>query len=499
MSEARPAAVVVLAAGAGTRMRSALPKPLHPIAGRSLLGHVLAAIGELAPSATAVVVGHGRDQVIAELAVRDPSAVTVVQAEQRGTGHAMQLAMDELAGINGPVLLLPGDAPLLRPETLRALVAEHVTRGAATTFLTARVTDPTGYGRVIRDDDGVCAIVEERDTDDAQRAITEVATSVYVFDAERLRPALAGLAADNSAGELYLTDVVAAHVAAGLPVAALRAIDAGETAGVNDRVQLAAAARVMNTRLVEKAMLAGVSVLDPATTWIDVDVSVRPDAEIGPNTQLHGRTSIGAGARIGPDCTLRDTEVGAGARVVRAHCDSAVIGPDASVGPFAYLRPGARLGRGAKAGTYVEIKNADLGEGAKVPHLTYVGDADIGEGTNIGASSVFVNYDGVTKHRTSVGKHCRTGSDNTFVAPVHIGDGVYTGAGTVLREDVPSGALAVSAGAQRNITGWVQRRRPGTATANAAQAAGAPHPKPSTSDNPAHMHEPDNRSGDEQS
>jgi bifunctional UDP-N-acetylglucosamine pyrophosphorylase/glucosamine-1-phosphate N-acetyltransferase len=306
--------------------------------------------------------------------------------------------------------------------------------------------------------------VEHKDADEPTRAIHEVATSVYAFDAAALTSSLKQLTTDNAQGEEYLTDVVGLHSAAGLPVAAHLAADAGETMGVNDRVQLSQAARLLRDRLVEQHQRAGVTVVDPLTTWVDVDVRIEPDVVVHPGTQLHGRTSIASGAQVGPDSTLTDTEVGADATVVRAQCDSAVIGPQASVGPYTYLRPGTRLGRGAKAGGFVEIKASEVGDGSKVPHLSYVGDATIGERSNIGAATVFVNYDGQAKHRTTVGNDVRIGSDTMLVAPVEIGDGAYTAAGSVITDDVPEGALGVGRARQRNIEGWVARRRSDNAT-----------------------------------
>lgn len=470
-------AALVLAAGAGTRMRSAVPKVLHPIGGRPLLGHAVHAVAALDPTHLVVVLGHGRDQVAPAVdALSDGlqrAVVPAVQAEQRGTGHAVGCGLDALpADLAGPVLVTYGDVPLLEPATLAALVDEHARTGAAVTLLTTELDDPTGYGRVLRAPDGtVTGIVEHRDATPGQRAVAEVNSGVYVLDAAFLRGGLGRLSTANSQGELYLTDLVAIARSDGAGVAALGCADAWQVTGVNDRVQLAAVRAELNRRVLERWMLAGVTVVDPASTWVDVQVQLAPDVVLHPGVQLHGLTSVGGGAEIGPDTTLTTCEIGAGARVVRTHGGDAVIGAGASVGPFAYLRPGARLGERGKIGTFVEVKNADIGAGSKVPHLTYVGDATIGEHSNIGASSVFVNYDGVSKHRTVVGSHVRTGSDNTFVAPVQVGDGAYTGAGAVVREDVPPGALAVSAGSQRTIDGWVARKRPGTAAAQAAHDA----------------------------
>ena len=471
MTDAHPTAVVVLAAGEGTRMRSALPKVLHEMAGRTLVGHMLAAVAPLGADTTLVVIGAGRDAVAAHLGRVAPDAVPVVQAEQRGTGHATRVALEAAPDVDGTVLLLPGDTPLLRTETLRRLVEEHQSSGAVATLLSAVVPDPTGYGRVLRRHDGsVGAVVEHRDATDEQRAVDEINTSVYAFESGPLRDALTRLSTANAQGEEYLTDVVGLFVGAGLTVGALVA-DPAETAGVNDRVQLAAAHRAYNDRLLTGWMRAGVTVVDPATTWVDAEVELAPDVVLRPGVQLHGRTRIGRGAEVGPDCTLLDTVVGERARVVRAHCTGAVVGAEAEVGPFAYLRPGATLGAGAKVGTYVEVKGSEIGPGAKVPHLSYVGDATIGAGTNLGAGNIVANYDGVAKHRTVIGEHVRTGSDTVLVAPVTVGDGAYTASGSVITEDVPPGALGIGRARQTNKPGWVAKRRAGTPSAEAAERA----------------------------
>jgi len=469
-------------------MRSSTPKVLHELAGRSMLGHALVAARELEPRRLAVVVRHGRDAVAAHALEVDPGVLVADQDEIPGTGRAVQCALGvldaaahadgALAGdgqtqVDGTVVVIAGDTPLLDGATLAELHAAHAADGNAVTLLTTELDAPFGYGRIVREagTGAVERIVEEKDADDAQRAIREVNASVYVFDAAVLRGALARLDRDNAQGEVYLTDVVAIARADGGAVRAVRTDDPVTVEGVNDRVQLAVLRAELNRRILEGWMREGVTVVDPASTWVDADVELARDVELLPGTQLHGATRVGEGAKIGPDTTLTDVEVGAGAVVVRTHGSSAVVGPKATVGPFAYLRPGARLGRKGKIGTFVEVKNATIGEGSKVPHLTYVGDATIGEHSNIGASSVFVNYDGVRKHRTTIGSHVRTGSDNMFVAPVEVGDGAYTGAGSVIRRDVPPGALGLSSGPQRNIEGWVLRSRAGTPAADAAERA----------------------------
>jgi len=465
-------AVVILAAGEGKRMRSARPKVLHEIGGRSLLCHALAAARDLDPGRVVVVVGHGRDQVVAHLAGIAPEAVPVVQEQQNGTGHAVRVALEALAPSEfSTVLVVCGDTPLLRTSTLGGLLAAHREGRNAVTVLTAQLPDPAGYGRIVRAPDGeLVAIVEQRDATPEQQQLDEINSGVYAFEATRLREALNRLSTDNSQREEYLTDVVALARADGAGVGAVRAVDHREILGVNDRVQLAALGRLLNDRVLEGWMRAGVTIIDPQSTWIEVGVELEPDAEVLPNTALCGSTRIAAGARVGPNSRLTDTVVGPGAEVLASHATGAEIGAEASVGPFAFLRPGARLGPHSKAGAFVEIKNSTVGEGSKVPHLSYVGDADIGEGVNIGAATVFVNYDGVAKHRTVVGDHVRVGSDTMLVAPLTLGAGSYTAAGSVITHDVPAGALAVARGVQRNVEGWVARMRPGSKSAAAAAA-----------------------------
>lgn len=474
MSPTRPAAVIVLAAGEGTRMKSSVPKVLHRIGGRSLLGHAVAAAADLDPEHLAVVVGHGRDQVSAHVAEVAPRAEVVVQDKQRGTGHAVECALLALPETSGTIVVTYGDVPLLAGETIRGLVDAHADQGDAVTVLTAESADPTGYGRVLRDADGaVTGIVEEKDATPEQRVITEINSGIYAFDAVVLRDGLGRLEAANAQGELYLPDVLAIARADGHRVGAVVLHDTWQTEGVNDRVQLAALHRELNRRTLERHMRLGVTVLDPGSTWVDLDVTLEPDVTVHPNTQLHGRTHVDAGAELGPGCTLTDTTVGARARVVHTHATEAVIGPEAQVGPYTYLRPGTRLGPRSKAGAHVEIKAATLGADAKVPHLSYVGDATIGERSNIGAATVFVNYDGQRKHHTTVGDDVRIGSDTMLVAPVTVGDGAYTAAGSVITDDVPPGAMAVGRARQRNIEGWVERKRPGTRAAAAAARARA--------------------------
>lgn len=487
MTSAAPV-VIVLAAGEGKRMKSATPKVLHRIAGRSLVGHVIEAASAIEPAHLMVVVGHGRDEVVAHLDEIAPWVDTVVQAEQHGTGHAVRLAVEALAEAgalgDGPIIVLSGDTPLLTGTTVTDLLARHATDEAAATLLTAEVEDPDGYGRVVRDPQGwVDRIVEHRDSDEATRALREINAGMYAFEAADLLPALGRLTTANDQGEEYLTDVVALMREGGRPVAALRVPDSHEILGVNDRVQLAEAAALMRDRINTRWMLDGVSMLEPSSTWIDIDVDLAPDVTLLPQTSLLGPTSVASGARIGPGTTLTACEVGADAEVRHTWANLAVIGSGASVGPYSYLRPGTRVGAGAKVGAYVEMKNASLGDGAKVPHLSYVGDAEIGEGTNIGAATVFVNYDGVEKHTTVVGRYVRIGSDTMLVAPLTVGDGAYTAAGSVITEDVPPGAMAVGRARQRTIPGWVARRRAGSNSAQAAAEALAESPSASEEEN----------------
>jgi bifunctional UDP-N-acetylglucosamine pyrophosphorylase / glucosamine-1-phosphate N-acetyltransferase len=468
------AAVVVLAAGEGKRMKSARSKLLHELAGHSMLSYAIDAATSLEPEHLVVVIGHLRDQVAAHLAEIAPHVRTAVQDVQHGTGHAVQVALAELPEVAGEVVVTYGDVPLLTGETLAELVNVHRASGSAVTVLTAEVSDPTGYGRVLRDADGlVSRIVEQRDAGPEELAITEINSGIYVFDAETLRAGLAGIRGENAQGELYLTDVLAAARAEGKIVQACRIDDSWQTEGINDRVQLATVNAELNRRILRRWMRAGVTVVDPATTWVHASVDLGRDVTLLPGTSLEGATSVGAGATIGPDTTLVDVEVGEGATVSRSHGSLSVIGPGANVGPFAHLRPGTMLGARGKIGTFVETKNAHLGAGAKAPHLSYLGDAVIGDGANIGAGVIFANYDGVSKSTSTVGAHTFVGSDSVLVAPVQIADGAYIAAGSTITNDVAPGELAVSRSRQRNVEGWVARKRAGTRTAAAAEAARA--------------------------
>jgi bifunctional UDP-N-acetylglucosamine pyrophosphorylase/glucosamine-1-phosphate N-acetyltransferase len=465
-------AVVILAAGQGTRMKSALPKVLHRIGGRPLVGHVLDTARDLGPAHVVVVVRHERDQVAAAVTGVSDEVVVADQDEVPGTGRAVEIALGHLADFEGDVLVLSGDVPLLDADTLTAFVRDHRAGSAAVTLLSAVVDDPTGYGRVVRDASGrVERIVEQKDATAEEAAIGEVNAGVYLFQAGALRTQISRVDTRNAQGEKYLTDVIALLRSDAHEVAASIVADVTSVMGVNDRVQLSEAARVLNARTVRRWQREGVTVHDPASTWIDVTATLAPDVELLPNTHILRATAVATGAVIGPDTTLEDCEVGAGAVVRRTDATLAVIGEQAQVGPFAYLRPGTQLAARGKIGTFVETKNAVIGEASKVPHLSYVGDTTIGRGVNLGAGAITANYDDLAKHRTEIGDEVHAGSHNVFVAPVRIGDGAKTGAGAVIRKDVPAGALALSVAPQRNVEGWVENHRPGTAAADAASRA----------------------------
>jgi bifunctional UDP-N-acetylglucosamine pyrophosphorylase/glucosamine-1-phosphate N-acetyltransferase len=466
-------AIIVLAAGQGTRMRSSRPKVLHPLAGVPIVGHVLATARELSAAHVVAVVRHEREAVAGMITELMPDVVVVDQDEIPGTGRAVELAVAALPDdFDGEVVVVSGDVPLLDAGTLNELIAEHRATRAAATLLSAILEDPSGYGRIVRDaDGGVNRIVEQKDATDDELRIGEINSGTYVFAVAALRTELPRINTDNAQGERYLTDVVGLLRADAQPVAAI-ATASWLIAGINDRVQLAEAALRLNAMIVRGWQLNGVTIHDPASTWIDLKATLAEDVELLPGTHIAGSTTVARGAKIGPQTTLLDCEVGEDAVVSRTDATLAVIGARASVGPFAYLRPGTELAQDGKIGTFVETKNAKIGRKSKVPHLSYLGDTTVGEESNVGAGTITANYDGVQKHATIVGSHVRTGSHNVFVAPVRIGDGAYTGAGTVVRKDVPSGSLAVNVAPQRNIEGWVATHRPGSAAADAAAVAG---------------------------
>lgn len=460
-------------------MKSAKSKVLHQIAGRSLIAHVINALAPLEPKAVAVVVGAHSEEVGAEVTEATKTLTSdanlVHQAQRNGTGHATRLALesDSIKQINqGDVIVLAGDTPLLTGETLAKLQAHHKASGATATILTAQLFDPHGYGRIVRDNEGhLDRIVEERDCTPDEREIDEINSGVYIFKIDELRSALTKITSSNSQGEEYLTDVIKIMGESGKKVTAMTVADETEIFGINDRSQLALCGALMRDRINEALMREGVSIIDPMSTWIDLSVEIAPDVTIYPQSSLFGSTIIETGAQIGPRTTLIDTEVGQDAKVFESFARGAVIGYGAQVGPYTFLREGSELATGVRVGAYVEVKNSSIGEGSKVPHLSYVGDATIGRESNIGAATVFVNYDGVEKHRTEIGDHVRIGSDTMLVAPVVVGDGAYTAAGSVITEDVPAGAMGVARSKQRNVLGWVLRKRSGSASAKAAEAA----------------------------
>ena len=435
----RPLACIVMAGGKGTRMRSALPKVLHPIWGRPLLGWVIAAVREAGAERVVVVVPPDAAEAVAAVA---GDAETVVQHDQLGTGDAVRCAMPPLDGFTGDVLIVSGDTPLLTAELLGGLVDAHVAEGAAATAATFQIDQPGSYGRVIRDAAGI-RIVEAKDATPAELEIDEVNAGLYVFDADALRPALAGLTDDNAQGEYYLPDVVPAIAAAGGRASASLVDDASLLLGVNTRVELAEAAQIIRDRIIEQHLLAGAGIVDPATTYIDADVELAADCVVHPYPILRGHTRLAAGAEAGPHSVLTDS----------------VLDSDAQAGPFAHLRAGTHLHAGARVGAFAETKNTELGARSKIPHLSYVGDATVGEDTNIGAGNITANYDGVDKHRTTIGDRVRTGSDCVFVAPVEIGDDATTGAGSIITEDVPAEALGIARARQVNKEHYAKRKR----------------------------------------
>ena len=447
MSQYRPLSAVVLAAGEGTRMRSGTPKVLHPLCGRPMLLHVVDALAELPLERIVVVVGHGAERVTKTLQdqlVTEVPVEFVEQRVQRGTGDAVSVAITRFDDLDAEddLLVLPADAPLVRAETIARLATEHRLQDAAAAILTAVVPEPFGLGRVIRDKDGrVSRIVEHADASGDEREITEINTSIYCFRRGLLAPALRRLSPENAQGEYYLTDAIGVLRDAGHKVIALQAEDTAEAIMVNDRVQLAEAEAELRARINRGWMRAGVTMVDPATTYIDATVELEPDVRLLPGTILEGRTVVGADAVIGPNTRLVDVVVGEGAHVTLSVARACEIGDGCEVGPFAYLRPGTRLATGVKVGTYVEVKNSDIGEGTKVPHLSYVGDTDIGADANLGASTITANYDGVSKHRTTIGDRVHTGVHTSLVAPVEVGEGAETGAGSVVTHDVPPGRL----------------------------------------------------------
>jgi bifunctional UDP-N-acetylglucosamine pyrophosphorylase / glucosamine-1-phosphate N-acetyltransferase len=445
MSQYRPLSAVVLAAGEGTRMRSGMPKVLHPLCGRPMVLHVVDALAELPLERIVVVVGHAAERVTKTLhdqLVTEVPVEFVEQRVQRGTGDAVSVALTVFDDLDAEddILVLPSDAPLVRAETIARLATEHRVHDAAASILTATVAEPDGLGRVVRGKDGrVARVVEHADATDEEREINEINTSIYCFRRGLLAPALRRLGPENAQGEYYLTDVIAVLRDAGHNVIALEAEDPGEAIMVNDRVQLAEAESELRRRINRVWMRTGVTMVDPERTYIDAGVELETDVRLLPGTMLEGRTVIGTGSVIGPDCRLTDVVVGEDTHISNTVARECEIGDNCEVGPFAYVRPGTRLASGVKVGTYVEIKNSDVGSGTKVPHLSYIGDADIGAGVNLGASTITANYDGENKHRTTIGDGVHTGVHTSLVAPVELGDDADTGAGSVVTHDVAPG------------------------------------------------------------
>lgn len=449
---------LIMAAGEGTRMRSAVPKVLHPVCGRTMIAWPILAARGAGVDRVAVIVSPNRD-----LGAHLPDDVeTVIQPESDGTGGAVRAAI-EIVRESAEVLVLSGDVPLVSTDVIAELLAAHRDSGASATVMTAILEDPGDYGRVVRDADGtVEKIVEAKAAGDAteeELRIKEINSGTYVFEGESLASALGEIGSDNAQGEYYLPDVLAVMRGRSERVSAHIAEDTAVNLGINNRVDLATVEAEARQRILRRHMLAGVTIVDPASTWIDADVLIGEDARIEPGTSLRGATEIGPGAVIGPHSTIIDSGIGAGSEVINSHLVLCEVMADCNVGPFAYLRPGATLQDGSKAGTFVEIKNSTVGAGAKVPHLSYVGDADIGDGANLGAGTITANYDGVRKHRTVIGPGARVGVDTMLVAPVEIGEGAYTGAGAVIRDNVPPRSLAVSSGDQRTIEEYAERRQ----------------------------------------
>jgi len=451
--------VVILAAGKGTRMESARPKVLHRVAGVPVIEHVLGAAASLRPKSTVVVVGHQADTLKAALS-RPFGLTFVVQEPQLGTAHALLTTEQVLRGMSGTVILLSGDVPLLSAETLQKLLDRHISTGASATVITAMAERPHGYGRIVRSGERIARIVEERDASSAERDIHEINSGIYAFTLAGLFEAVKAVAAGNAQGEYYLPDLVAIYRARGLGVETLTVSNPDEIRGINSRAELAEVSRIVRQKKNSELMAAGVTIEDPATTFIDGDVEVGADTVIHPGVALEGKTTIGGGCDIHSGVRIVDSRIGD--RVtIHNHCviANSTVASDASIGPFAHLRNEADVRERARVGNFVELKKTVLGPGSKSMHLAYLGDATIGANVNIGAGTITCNYDGVTKNPTVIEDGAFIGSDSQLVAPVTIGKGAYVGSGATIRENVPAGALAISAGKQRNIEGWVEAKK----------------------------------------
>ena len=462
-------AVVVLAAGQGTRMKSKLPKVLHTMCGKTMLGFALENAKKINPIYTIAVVRHEKEQIVSYLENEYPHVKIVDQDEIPGTGRAVECAVEAIEQTQGTVIVTCADVPMLEVETINNLAEEHAKNNALVTVLTTELENPTGYGRIVLEGTDFKEIVEEKDACLSTKQIKQINGGIYAFDIAFLKETLTTLDRNNSQNEIYLTDLVKKAYEKDRKAFTYNVSDYQQIQGCNDRVQLADLRAKMNKRICEKWMREGVTIFDPDTTWIDTDVTIEKDVTIMPNTILEGKTHIGEGSVVGPDTNLKNVTVGKNVTITRTQGRDSILHDETNIGPFAFLRPGTNLGKKGKIGGFVETKNSVIGEGSKVPHLSYVGDATIGKFTNIGAASIFVNYDGVEKHQTVIGDHCRLGSDNMYVAPVTVGDGVYTGAGTVVRKDIPSGALSVNNTDQRIIEGWVEKKRPDTPAAQAVK------------------------------
>lgn len=449
-----PVAAVILAAGKSTRMRSKTPKPLHPICGLPMTSHVVRACRAAGVEKIVVVIGHQAEQVRGGL-TDDPEVEYVVQTEQRGTGDAVKSARSLLGDWQGTILVLAGDVPLLSSDALRRLIARQQETNADAVLLTAMLDDPTGYGRVVRDENGhVARIVEQKDATPEELEIKEWSPSLYAFEAQALWSTLARVQPLNAQGEYYLTDTIGLLRGQGAVVDGLLVADAREVLGVNTRVELAAVAEILRERILRQLMLSGVSITDPRTTFIDVDVQVGQDTVIEPSTFLYRGTVIGEDCVIGPQARIERSTLGDRVRIVASQIVESVLEDDVKVGPFANLRPGTRLGKGVKIGDFVEVKNSVLAAGAQASHLAYIGDAEVGAGTNIGAGVITCNYDGYEKHRTIIGSNAFVGSNSTLVAPLTIGDGAFIAAGSPVTEDVPTDAMAIARTRPTIKPGW---------------------------------------------
>lgn len=447
---------VILAAGAGTRMKSDRPKVLHEVMGRSMVSHVIFQVRRAGADRITVVIGHGADQV--REALSGENVLLAVQEEQLGTGHAVMQALNHIPE-TGDVFILCGDTPLITGETLSAFSEYHTSQGAVLTVLTAEFDDPAGYGRIIRDENGdVSCIVEQKDASEEQKKVKEVNAGMYCVDAGFLREALPEIKNDNAQNEYYITDLVGLAVAAGKKAAAFCIEDPDEIMGVNNRVQLAEASAVMQSRINRKHMMNGVTILDPARTYIEESVEIGRDTEIWPGTVLLGDTRIGKGVMIGTDCMIENCTIADGADIQKSVMKESSVGEFSSVGPFAYIRPGSKIGKECKVGDFVEFKNADFGDGSKAAHLAYIGDADVGTDCNIGCGVIFANYDGKNKHRTRVGDRVFVGSNSNLVAPVTLNDDSFVAAGTTVTREVPEGALSVGRSPDHSLSGWVRRK-----------------------------------------